>query len=348
MSPVSSLKPLIVLYGDSYVLKRRVLRSLIDQHLAGEDLEYGLEQHWGRESSIAEMSSAIGASSLLAGARLVVLHELQVLPLNEQKPLSPALQRIPPGTVVVITLSPKPDARTKKPPLSAEILKVVEATGEVRDLSTPHDRELPGWVQQEFATLGKSISLPAAQALVKIVGADCDRLANEIVNLSDYVGEVSEVSEQDVRSCAAPAADTDVFALMDAIGRKDVPTALGMVRLLLPSDAKRGEALPLLGMIARHIRLLWQAVVTLNRTKSLRKITPEVETLFPQDQGLKSALRGFLVDKYTAQARNFKESQLARALVKVYETDLALKGMGEQQLDDRTLLETLVISLCRK
>jgi DNA polymerase-3 subunit delta len=341
----------VVLHGDAEVLKRRAVDQLVAQLLGEADLEYALERLWAREVGTDTIIGALGSFSLLAPERVVLIHELQELGAKEQRRLAAPLARIAPGTTVVITTSPPQERRERKPRLAADLMKVIEKGGEVREVFTPPERDLIPWVMGEASRYGKQLSPAAARLLVEVVGASCDRLASEIAKLASYAGELPEIDEAAVREAASPADDRTVFDLVDAIGRKDLPTALEMVRALLPRESRRGAAIPLLGMIARHLRLLWQAAVVLKGQQSLEATVPaELRARLPAETNLLDALKGksFLSRKYAQQARNFTEAQLARALVKVYEADLSLKGRGDGPMEDRMVIEALVIALCRR
>ncbi len=340
-------RPLIVLHSPSYVLKRRELQRLVGQLLTPEDLEYCLEQYWAGEDKLEVIAAAIPSASLLADSRVVVVHEMQTVGARDQKLLMRPLENIPPGTTVVLTCAPKSDRDRKKPPLSADIMKLAGRIGEVRQLAEPGERQIAGWITQEVAAAGRQIEREAVTELVNVAGTDVDRLANEIAKLMVYVGDASVVTVADVRAAVSGGDDRGIFDLVDAIGRRDAPTAIDIIRALMPAGTKRGAAIGILGMIARQIRLLWQAVHTLKSQRTLDNIPDQVKAVFPLDTALHQA-HSFVQGKLAAQARNFTEPQLARALVRLYETDLALKGMSDQKADERTVLELLVVSLCQK
>lgn len=340
-------RPLIVLHSTSYVLKRRELDRLIGQLLPPEELDYCLEQYWAGEDKLEVIAAAIPSASLLADSRVVVVHEMQAIGLRDQKPLRRPLENIPPGTTVVLTTAPKSDKDKKKPALAADILKLAERIGDVRVLTEPGDRQIGGWILQEARAQGKEMDRGAVDALASLAGTDVDRLANEIAKLAVYVGAAPFISAADVQAASSGSDDRGVFDLVDAIGRRDAPTAIDILRALMPAGTRRGTAIGTLGMIARQIRLLWQAVYVLKTRQSLGNIPEDIKAHFPSDTALHTA-HAFVQGKLAEQARNFTEGQLARALVRIYETDLILKGMSDQKADERTVLELLVVSLCQK
>lgn len=349
MPAAKPAKSLVILHGEAEVLKRRALRDLVAGHLGPEAEAESIEEFWGKETPLREVGAAIGAVSLFSDRRVVLLRDLQTVPLREQKPLEAPLSNIPQDTTVIITTRPREADRDKrKPPVSAPILKLAE----VQVFMGPRRAEdLLPWIGEQFRAAGKQIAPAAANVLLNTVGPDYDRLSNEIEKLVLFAGEETQISPAAVAECACPAEENTVFQLTDAIGARDVPKALAIVRTLLPKEARKGSAIPLLGQIARHLRLLWQASHTLQRLRSLPSdFPPELQALFPQEHNLAAEVKAkdWMRRQLTGQARNFSDGQLARAMLKVYEADMALKGLSDEQLDDRMIVETLVISLCRK
>lgn len=341
--------PLAILHSPSYVLKRRELQCRLAQLLPhAEDREYGLEQFWAGKGAdkLEDMVGTIPMASLLAPERVVVLHEMQLIPIREQKPLAAVLGHIPPGTTVIITTAPKSD-KDKKPPLAADIMKLARKIGEVWEAQPPWDDKMPGWIVQEARQTGKQISLPDARLLYETCGTDLDRLINELAKLAQYVGSAPAITAADIQAAAAPMDDRNIFALVDAVGRRDASTAVDIIRALMPPGTKRGEGLGILGMIGRQIRLLWQVVYARAQKQSTENMADEMKARLPEDTAI-SGQKPFVHKKLAAQAQNFTEGQLARALVRVYETDLTFKGASESKADERTVLEALVVSLCRR
>jgi DNA polymerase III delta subunit len=143
-----------------------------------------------------------------------------------------------------------------------------------------------------------------------------------------------------------------VFDLVDAIGRRDARAALSALPDLLPASGAQGAAMPILAMIARQLRLVWQARALQSAGLSLedaRRLPAGWAAKLPEEHNFHDSTRGrsFLVRKYAEQARNFSDVQLVRALAKVYETDLLLKGQSKERMDDRLALESLIVALCR-
>src|SRR5690606_23147317 len=139
-----------------------------------------------------------------------------------------------------------------------------------------------------------------------------------------------------------------VFDLLDAIGTKQTPRALAMMRELLD-----GGEVPerFLALLVSHLRRLWQVRalrdqrVPLNAA-AMAKVPPALAAQFPED-GIVERFSGFSwkIRELQAQADRFSQHQIQTALEHVMETDLALKGIENDGGTPELLLERLVMRL---
>ncbi len=349
-------KALFIVHGDSEVLKSRAVKAIIDERLPAADREFGLTELQVREVELEQITSAFVSGSLFASQQVVLLRDLDEMRKTDQQALVPALEGLGPSITVVMTATPAPRGKPTEPNLSAPLVKLVKASGRIIDCNTPAyldwKDELTPWVRAEAQRHDKGFGDGALQLLIDLVGANCDRLANEIAKLAIYVDEQPEISGADVRAVVSPAQDQDIFGLTDAIGKRDAAAALAALPALLPAHAKSGEGIRVLAMISRHLRLLWQTRHLLRNGVSLLSVQDcpeETVAQLPQQQNIFDAVRGrkFLARNFTEQAKSFSDGQLARAIVEVFSADMALKGQSDREMDDRMLLETLVVALCR-
>jgi DNA polymerase III subunit delta len=343
---------LSLFYGDAEILRNQAAHQVINAWLDESDREYGLATLSGSDSDPGRVAAEINGVSLLSPRKVVLVQKTEAFSNSQQKALAGLLAKVPAGVAVVLLAAVDPDARGRSgPPVAADLRKVVEANGQTVAFMTPYERELPAWVSDEAGRQGKHMKPHVAQALVEMVGADMDRLHQEVRKLATYVGDAREITPQDVAAVACRSGEADVFKLVDALGRRDAKAALDMLPLFLPVTVSAGAALPILAMIARQFRLIWQARMVLAtgaRLDDLKEAPAGLEGSLPDQHNLIAAIRGkrFLATKYAQQARNFSDEALARALEEVHRTDLALKGQGSEQMDDRMAMELLIVSLC--
>jgi DNA polymerase III delta subunit len=137
---------------------------------------------------------------------------------------------------------------------------------------------------------------------------------------------------------------------VDAIAEGNAPRALAQLSDLVPAHSAQAAAIPLLGMIARQLRLMWQAAYLASCGAPVDrggKVAAGVTDLLPEQQNVLAAARSsFMARKLARQARNFGDQEIAFALERVLQADRALKGQTAEQLDPRLVMERLVTELC--
>ena len=104
---------------------------------------------------------------------------------------------------------------------------------------------------KQFEQHGASADRDACRLLVEVVGDDPERLRSEIEKLATWAGGET-VTEENVRLLASMSAETTVFMLTDAWGRRDVGTALAAVESLLERAGPR-ELPRLAALLANHV-----------------------------------------------------------------------------------------------
>ncbi|GAB4526898.1 MAG: DNA polymerase III subunit delta [Anaerolineae bacterium] len=215
-------------------------------------------------------------------------------------------------------------------PRGHPVLKLATAheQGHVQAFDGPGRGELTGWIVRRVEARGASIERPAADALAIAVGDDLRLLDSEIEKLAIYVGDERPITTGDVELLVPYAGTANVFAMVDAIGRRDGRTALRLLHKLLDENA---APLYLLSMIVRQFRILIQV-------KEL-----SAQGLAASSIARQAGLHPFVAEKAGRQALNFSMGQLEVIYARLLETDLAIKT---GQLEDVLALDTLVAALC--
>jgi DNA polymerase III subunit delta len=311
------LKPAYLIVGGDGPKISRALERLRGR--VGAD---NVERLSARESTGADAVAACNAMGLFAGGsgRLVLIQDAEAWKAADVKALATYLEAPAPDTVVALTGALKADSA---------LAKAVAKNGDVLayDVSA---RTLPRWVAEQFTRLGAKAEPDACSALVELVGDDVDELAAEIDKLAVWAGGET-IGARDVQALVAGRAETSIFALTDAWGRRDVATALGASEELLDrSDRpRRDELLRLAGLLANHVGRV-------RRCQALAE-----EGLRAREAAGRLKMHPFAAEKAFAQAKNFSVDELRRATVQLARLDLALKG-GSRLAGDLELQRTLV------
>ncbi len=288
----------------------------------------------GKGLTLAELQHTCDAIPFLAKKRLVIVNGLltRLTPRKGSKlsaarkemldALTDYLPRLPQTTRLVF-VEPK-DLPARHP-----ILKLAqdEERGYVKRFDPPSDKTLPGWIKKRVHRHGGEIEPRAAAQLAAVVGADLRLLDQEIVKLVTYTNEERAISQADVDALVPYAQEAIIFDMVDALGRRDGPTAAQTLHGLLDAGE---HPLGLLGMIARQFRLLIQVKELKQKSMTLQDIA-KVLRLHP-----------FPTRKLYNQATHFTAAQLEKVHRHLLDVDVAIKS-GE--MDAEVALDLLVAGL---
>jgi DNA polymerase III subunit delta len=184
----------------------------------------------------------------------------------------------------------------------------------------------------ELDRIARAVNLkldPAAAAtLVEALAADVARIAVEVEKLSLYG---RPITADDLTLLVPDARESTIFALVNALGRKDRVRAL----LTLDSLVREGEYLPLaLTFLATQFRMALVA-----KEANLRGAS-QVQAHF-QRAGVQ--MWGSRAEQVSQTAAKFSKEQLERGLKLLFETDRDLRSARP---DDRSVVENFVVKLC--
>jgi len=168
----------------------------------------------------------------------------------------------------------------------------------------------------------------AAQALVEALAGDVGRIAVEIEKLALYG---KPVSAEDLPNLVPDARQSTIFALVNALGRRDRARALDALDALV----REGEYLPLaLTFLATQFRMALAA-----KEANLRS-AGQVQGHF-QKSGI--PMWGSRAEQVAQTATRFSKDHLERGLRLIFEADRDLRSARP---DDRTVVENFVVKLC--
>ncbi len=261
----------------------------------------------------------------LFGARLAVLRQ----PLRAVGRATAALdrlveivERLPDGGALALAeLRPSRDV-TKQPAALKRLAEAVTARGgTVVERMAPRRGELVAWVRSHAAALGTEIDPAGARLLAERIGGaiwetdvergEQTRMADaELRKLATYAGE-RPITTADVEALTADTRPASVFAITNAIDRREAAAAAEAVRRALD------EGQPVLRIVAsiesRLIDLITARDLVASRT-SPGEIAKRV--------GRGNAR---LAERVVEAARRYSEAELDAMLIGLFEADLAIK-----------------------
>ena len=315
---MSELKPAYLLSGTDRPKIARALRRLRDR--VGDD---ATEQLSAREATGDDAVATCNAMGLFVGnGRLVIVDEVERWKADDVKAVASYLAAPAPATVLALVAG---DLKA-----DSALAKAVKKGGELLAYEVPK-RRLPEWVAEQFARLGAKADRDACRALVEVVGDDLDELSSEIDKLATWAGG-EPITVAAVEQLAVGRAETPIFSLTDAWGRRDVGAVLAMTESLLERThrTRSGELLRIVASLVGHV----------GRVRRAQRLADE--GVRARDAAGKLKMHPFAAEKAFAQAANFSADELSLALVRLAELDAAAKGGSRMPAElelDRTLVD---------
>jgi len=176
---------------------------------------------------------------------------------------------------------------------------------------------------------GFRIDPEALELLIEALGSDVARIAVEIEKLALFASG-REVGVDDIAALVPDARASNIFALVNAMGRRDRAKSLEILDTL----AREGEYLPLaLSFLSTQFRMALVA-----REAGL-KSAGQVQQHFTR-MGI--PMWGSRADQVYATVSKFSRPQLERALTLIFEAD---RGLRDARPDDRIVLERFILEL---
>jgi DNA polymerase-3 subunit delta len=195
----------------------------------------------------------------------------------------------------------------------------------------PDSRGLIEWIAQRCAAKGNPIDRDVAELIAALAGPQLSPVDDALERLSLYAGPGAAIDEAAVGACVARIRTADTWALVDAVGARDLGRAL---RTLADAYDPRERGLPLLGALAWSIRQLarFQAALAAGQRA---------------DEAARSAgvFQPYRARELALKARTVRPKEVERWLLVLAETDLALKS-SRRSAD--AILEEMLTRLCRK
>jgi DNA polymerase III subunit delta len=314
----NELKPVYLLTGTDRPKIARALHRLRER--IGADATEHLNAHEANGEDAVAACNAMGLFVADEG-RLVIVDDVERWKAADVKDVVAYLAAPAPATVLALV--------GEEIKADSALGKAVKKAGEILAYDVPK-RKLPEWVNEQFGRLGAKADADACRALVEIVGDDLDELSTEIDKLATWAAGDS-ITLRDVELMAAGRAETAIFSLTDAWGRRDVAGVLSAAESIMERShrPRSGELMRIIASLVNHV----------GRVRRCQRLA---------DQGIRARdaagtlkMHPFAAEKAFAQAANFSAEELGYAIVRLAELDAASKG-GSRLPADLELERALV------
>jgi DNA polymerase III subunit delta len=321
------LLPLYLVAGEERLLRDEVVSALRTASLAGGVAAFNEDKFTAGEADIESVIAAARTVPMMAPRRFVLLRGAERWDTSEGE-TSPfdrlaEYAAAPVDSTCLVVVATKLDGRRK-------IAVLARKRGFLVACDSPDSRALPGWIADRLAARGHDIDRDVAELLAALAGPQLSSLDDAIERLSLYVGPGAVVDEAAVGACVARVRTADTWALVDAVGARDLGRAL---RTLADAYDPREHGLPLLGALAWSIR-------------QLARYQAAVESGASPDDAARQAgvFQPYRARELAIKARAVRPKEVERWMLVLAETDLALKS-SRRAAD--AILEEMLTRLCR-
>ncbi len=320
------LLPLYLVTGEERLFRDQVVSELRSAALGGGAAAFNEDKFTAGDVAIETVLMAARTVPMMANRRFVLLRGAErwdvadgsaPFDLLAEYGLNPV-----PSTCLVVVAS-KMDGRRK--------LAVLARKQDFLVACEPLDsRSLPDWISEQCASRGNSVTGDVAELLAALTGPDLSSVSDAIERLSLYVGPGAAIDEPAVGACIARVRTSDTWALVEAIGARDLGRAL---TTLADAYDPRDHGLPLLGALAWSVRQLARYDAALLGGAS-------------QDEAARRAgvFQPYRARELAGRARALRPGDVERWMLVLADTDVSLKS-SRRAAD--SILEDMITRLCK-
>lgn len=330
--------PAVLLLGPEAYERRRIKEALTAAYAPD-----AVAQHDLAEVSLAEALDDARSLSLFASDRLIwIVNAEAALPRGraaaeeddgeggsgDAGPLVEYMQNPTPGVAVVFEAS-RFDFEGDDKRRQDRVRKFYAAVPDVVELRRFAAHEARQEAERLVAAAGFRIDAAALDLLLEALGADVARVAVEIEKLSLFASGRA-VGVDDIAALVPDARASNIFALVNAMGRRDRARSLEILDTL----TREGEYLPLaLAFLSTQFRMALVA-----REAGL-KSSSQIQSHFSR---MGVPMWGSRAEQVAQTLAKFTQPQLARAMKLLFAAD---RGLRDARPDDRIVMERLILEL---
>lgn len=331
------LRSVYLLWGEERSLREELMGLIKQLVFKAGMVEFGVTILAGKDISTDRIIEAADTTPFFSEQQLIIIDNWERLRAGkqgdgssdknkqEEQRLIDYFAKLPSYSYLVFTCNEKVDRRKK-------LYTALEQQGMAVELAHLKGKALEQWISLRAAELGKRFAPGVINFILDEVGTseqvDLSMLKQELTKIVLYAGNSKEVNKQDAQKVLTRTPESSVFALVDAVGQRNSAKAIQ-----LWDDLKMAgqEPLKMLGLLARQLRLIWQARQLLDTGYAADQIAGKI------------SIHPYVAKRVVGQGKNFTSRQLRHALENIQEADWSVKSGAT---DPETMLQLLIVKLC--
>ncbi len=315
-------KPVYWLEGEEDYYIDVVMNYAEHKILPESEAGFNLTVFYGKDADWAAVVNACRRYPMFAERQVVLLKEAQQM--RDIDKLEAYVDAPLTSTLFVVSYKEKTlDGRTA-------MAKLLKKKAEVFTSKKIYDSKLPDWTTDLVQSRGYSISQKAVMLLVEHIGNDLSRIANEVDKVLVNLGGEKLITEDDIENYVGVSKEYNVFELQDALGKKDLPKAMKIIRYFEGNP----KAAPIQMVLPALYNYFSKACMLCAMQGKDEKTAAAAIGVNPY----------FIKDYYTI-VRNYSYSGVEQALLLLHEYNLRGVGVGDVGTSDASLLKEMVVKM---
>ena len=296
------------------------IKKTFKKHISSQLEDFNQDEISARETSLEDILTLFETLPLFSEKRLLLCNQADKFSEGDWEKLQPVLS-LPDSSTVFVCFFEKKDGRKKH-------FKFLKEKGLELNASPLRAWELAPWLDFLSQKESLSFSFSARSLFQELVGTHLMEIQIELKKLKQYLGDKTQVTDQDVLSCTSRLKAESLFDLSSALGSKNVVKSLNLLALLL--DQNQNE-IAILSLLARHIRIL-------AKIKEGQK-----EKLSASQLAQKAGVSPYFFKNYLKQSQLWSEQQIEQTIQALFLADKALKSSS---LPSHCSLENFILKSC--
>ena len=316
-------KPVYFLAGDEPYYIDLITDFIAEKVLSDEEKAFNQIIIYGEETSVNSIIETSRRFPMMASHQVVIVKEAQALKKIED--LAIYLDKPLLSTILVLNYKYKViDKRTK-------LYKTLDTQGVYYESMRLRDYQVPPWIERYLMTKGIKINPDASAMLTEFLGADLQKIVNELDKLLITLPAGKPVITTSlIEKNIGISKDYNNFELQKAIGEKNILKANMIVRYFTENPNDNPVTLTIASLFSLFTKILTYHYLTdrsKNNVASVLKIHP------------------YFVKDYEISAMKYDATKTIQIISLLRTYDMKTKGFGDVSTDQGDLLKELVYKI---
>jgi len=321
-------KPLYLLMGEEPYYIDLLSGYMVDNILTDVERSFNQTVVYGVDVTGKSIVDLARRYPMMANQQVVVVKEAQNLKDKDFEAIEVYLRTPLPSTILVICYKGKSVDKRKA------FYKQAQKVGGILETAQPYDSELSSWITSYLKTKQCSIDNNAAAMLAEFLGADLEKIVNELDKLTVLLPQgTSRITATDIEKNIGFSKDYNTFELNNAVSVGNVLKANRIVQHF-EKNPKDNPLVLTINSLYSHFLKLFTYHMLRAKYKSAAIPPTEIREMMKIDM--------FFLKDYEAAARRYSPSKTAEVISLLREFDMRSKGWNNASTEDGDLLRELV------